>query len=170
MSTDPQPLPEPGAEVSLREVTRETAREIMRLDVTELQKQFVAPNSVSIAQAYFDREHAWFRAIYAADTPVGFVMIYDDPQEPEYFLWRFMIDARYQGSGYGWRALELVTDHVRSRPKARYLFTSCVPAEGGPCPFYEKFGFRFTGEEDGGELEMKLDLFPDRLQPETPAG
>jgi diamine N-acetyltransferase len=56
--------------ISLREVTAETAREIMRLEVNDAQKHFVAPNSVSIAQAYFEPK-AWFRAIYADDTPGG---------------------------------------------------------------------------------------------------
>jgi diamine N-acetyltransferase len=30
--------------------------------------------------------------------------------------------------------------------------------EGSPCPFYEKMGFVYTGEEDEGELVMKLKL------------
>jgi diamine N-acetyltransferase len=144
--------------VNLREVTRETARQIMRLQVTPEQEKFVAPNAISIAQAYFDREHAWFRAIYAGETPVGFLMLYDDPQKAEYFLWRFMIDARFQGLGYGWRAMELLVEHVRSRPGAKTLGVSCVPEAGGPCPFYERLGFRYTGEEDEGELVMRLDL------------
>lgn len=146
------------ARVSLREVTKENLRTILKLKVHPEQEQFVAPNAVSVAQAYFDREVAWFRAIYADDTPVGFLMLYDDPHEPEYFLWRFMIDARYQKLGFGWRALELLVDYVRSRPGASWLGTSCVPEEGGPGPFYERFGFRYTGEEDEGELVMRLEL------------
>jgi diamine N-acetyltransferase len=151
---------EPGrdAEVALREITRETVRAILRLDVAETQRGFVAPNAVSIAQAYFQREEAWFRAIYAGETPVGFLMLYDDPEKPEYFLWRFMIDARYQGMGFGRRALHLLIEHVKTRPGAKELGVSCVPGTGGPCPFYEKIGFVYTGEEDHGELVMKLAL------------
>ena len=40
------------------------------------QEGLVAPNSVSIAEAHF-WPTGWFRAIYADDTPVGFVMIDD---------------------------------------------------------------------------------------------
>jgi diamine N-acetyltransferase len=29
---------------------------------------------------------------------------------------------------------------------------------GNPGPFYEKLGFEYTGEEDGGELVMRLPL------------
>ena len=32
----------------------------------------------SIAEAHFS-PLAWFRAVYAGDTPVGFVMLSDDP-------------------------------------------------------------------------------------------
>jgi diamine N-acetyltransferase len=157
--TDSQlPDPQRGDPVSLRPVTRETAREIMRLKVKPEQEKFVATNAVSIAQAYFDREHAWFRAIYAGETPVGFLMLYDAPEEPEYFLWRFMIDARYQKLGFAWKAMDLLVEYVRSRPNASFLGTSCVPEEGGPGPFYEKYGFRYTGEEDDGELVMRLAL------------
>ena len=46
----------------------------------------------------------------------------DDPETPEYFLWRFMIDARYQSLGFGRQALELVIDHVRTRPSATEFF------------------------------------------------
>ena len=96
MSPSGQAVPERGAKVTLREVTRDTVREICNLRVGPEQQGFVAPNAISIAQAYFDRERAWFRAVFADETPVGFVMLSDDPKKPEYYLWRFMIDARYQ--------------------------------------------------------------------------
>ena len=73
-------------EVTLREVTRETVRAICRRQVADDQRGFVAENAVSIAQAHFE-PHAWFRAVYADEEPVGFVMLSDKPDEPEYFLW-----------------------------------------------------------------------------------
>jgi diamine N-acetyltransferase len=143
--------------VSLREVTGETVREICRLDVSEEQKYFVAPNAVSIAQAYFEPK-AWFRAIYADETPVGFLMLYDDPDEPEYFLWRYMIAAGYQKLGFGKRAMDLLVEYVRTRPGARELRLSCHPGEDGPEPFYRKYGFALTGRMLGYEAEMRIEL------------
>jgi diamine N-acetyltransferase len=143
--------------VSLHEVTAETVRVICRLDVSEEQKHFVAPNAVSIAEAYFEPK-AWFRAIYADDSPVGFVMVYDDPEVPEYFLWRYMIDARYQKLGFGKRAMDLLITHVRTRPGARELKLSCHPGEEGPEPFYRKYGFALTGEWMGSEAVMRIEL------------
>ena len=62
-------------EITLKEITEETLRSVLELEVSKDQKKFVAPNAVSIAQAHFSK-NAWFRAIYANDTPVGFVMLY----------------------------------------------------------------------------------------------
>jgi len=143
--------------VTLREVSAETVRIICRLDVSEEQKHFVAPNAVSIAEAYFEPK-AWFRAIYADDTPVGFLMLYDNPEEAEYFLWRFMIDERFQKMGFGKRALDLLSEYVRTRPGARELKLSCHPGEDGPEPFYRKYGFSLTGNWLGTEAEMRIGL------------
>ena len=144
-------------QVTLREVTAETVRAICRLSVREDQRGFVASNAVSIAQAHFS-DHAWFRAIYSGDTPVGFAMIEDRPEKTEYFLWRFMIDAEHQGQGVGRMAVELLIDHVKGRPGATESLMSVVQSEGGPQGFYEKLGFRLTGECEEGEALMRLPL------------
>jgi diamine N-acetyltransferase len=143
--------------ITLKEITSETVRVICDLSVRDDQIKFVAPNAVSIAQAYFSR-HAWFRAIYADDTPVGFLMLEDQPEKPEYYLWRFMIDHRYQGLGFGSRAMGLLIEYVKSRPNATELITSVLQEEGGPQGFYEKLGFELTGEYEEGEAILQLRL------------
>lgn len=151
--------PTKSSRVTLREVTKETLRDVLMLKVAPEQERFVATNAVSIAQAHFHPEVAWFRAIYADETPVGFLMLHDDPGKPEYHLWRFMIDKRFQKLGYGRRALELLLDHVRERPGATALTLTHVPGEGSPAQFYERIGFTHTGEEDeDGELFMRIEL------------
>lgn len=151
--------PTQDAVVTLREVTKDNLGQILRLKVKPDQERFVANNAISIAQAHFE-EKAWFRAIYADETPVGFVMLYDDPETTDYFLWRFMIDSRYQGMHFGERAIGLLIDYVRSLPGATELMVSYVPAEGSPEPFYTGLGFIHTGEVHDGENVMKLDLVP----------
>jgi len=148
----------PDAEITLREITRDTVRTICDLKVSNEQTQFVAPNSVSLAEAHFSNE-AWLRAIYADETPVGFVMLEEIPKEALHFLWRFMIDKRYQGRGYGRKALELVVQHLKERPNASALLTSYREGKGSPRGFYKKMGFEETGEKlDNGEAIMKLKL------------
>jgi len=147
--------------VTLREITADTVDAILALSVSVEQARFVATNAKSVAQAYFHRE-AWFRGIYADEEPVGFLMLHDESLRPSprqqayYFLWRLMIDARYQGLGLGRRALDLVVEHVRSRPQARRLLTSYVPGSDGPERFYLKYGFTPTGGVEDGEIELEL--------------
>jgi diamine N-acetyltransferase len=149
--------------VTLREITFQTVREICRLSDTlsEAQKKMVAPNSVSIAEAYFCKE-AWFRAVYAGDTPVGFIMLYigpddDNPEETEYFLWRFMIAGPYQGMGFAMKALQIVIDDIKSQG-AKVLGTSCGEGEGSPEGFYLGMGFKRTGKVLGKEVGLELAL------------
>jgi diamine N-acetyltransferase len=163
--SDPAPLLEQlkassdaATDVTLREITKKTLFDILRLRVAPEQARFVAPIAVSIAEAHFSPEVAWFRAIYFGETPVGFVMLEADEPRARYFLWRFMVDAGHQGRGIGRRAIELVIEHVRTRPGATELTTSCVPGDGGPGPFYEKLGFVYTGSEEEGELVMRREL------------
>jgi len=151
--------PGPDAHVTLREITSETVTAICKLSDTlpEEQTRMVAPNAVSIAQAHFAK-HAWFRAIYADETPVGFVMLWDDPEKADYFLWRLMIAAPHQRKGYGRAALEQLIEYVETRPNATELKASYVPIDGGPQAFYHSLGFVETGEVDHGENVIRLPL------------
>ena len=149
--------PNKKAEVALREITEETLRPILQMEVGDDQKVFVAPNAVSIAQAYFSN-NAWFRAIYADHTPVGFVMLYVDEDTPEYGVWRLMIDKEHQGHGFGKKAMHQVIDRVREMPNAEKLTVSYVPGEGNPSRFYRKLGFVETGEWEDDEKVMVLTL------------
>jgi diamine N-acetyltransferase len=145
--------------VTLQEVTRENLDDILNLKVTSEQENFIASNAVSIAQAHFYPAVTWFRAIYADEIPVGFVLLDDDPVKSVYAIWRFMIDARFQRCGFGKRALELVIEYVKTRPGAKILSTSCVPGEGSPEDFYKKMGFTFTGKlDEDGELIMQYEV------------
>lgn len=154
------PVVGPGSQVSLREVTAETLFAVCQLSdtLTEPQKRMVASNAYSIAEAHFAK-HAWFRAIYADEVPVGFLMLHDSAEKgPGYFIWRLMIGGPYQKMGFGRRAVELLIDYVRTRPDVKELLTSCGLGEGSPEGFYLKMGFRHTGRmwDDEAVLSMPL--------------
>jgi diamine N-acetyltransferase len=149
--------------VTLREITAETVRVVTRLAVLPEQRGFVATNAESLAQALFSEE-AWYRAIYAGDTPAGFVMLYDEslrsspPPAPQVAVWRFMIDAQFQRQGIGTAAMRAIIAHVRKKGVFDTLELSYVPGPGSPEPFYRRAGFVPTGRVDEGEvvLEMRL--------------
>jgi diamine N-acetyltransferase len=117
----------------------------------------VAPNANSLAQALFSKE-AWYRAIYAGKELVGFLMLYDNEEEADYFLWRFMIAKPCQGRGYGTQAIRRLVEYVKTRPNAKELSVSCELGEGSPLEFYLKQGFVKTEEYLGGELVLKMML------------
>ena len=64
--------------IRLEEINGKNVRDILKLKVGESQKAFVAPNDVSIIEAYIAVTHhgkAFPFGIYDGDTPVGFCMI-----------------------------------------------------------------------------------------------
>ena len=152
-----------ATQVSLREITFETVRQVVRLSVAESQECFVAPNAVSLAQALFAPE-AWYRAVYLVDELVGFVMLEDEslrspsPETPMVGVWRFMIDAKFQGRGIGTAAMMRVIEHVRAKGLFASLELSYVPGPGCPEPFYLGLGFRHTGRIEGNEIVLELPL------------
>lgn len=150
---------DPQTTIHLHEITEDNLREVCDLSQTlsDAQRRMVADNSLSIAQGCYS-DHAWFRAIYAGDKPVGFLMLYDDPETPEYFLWRLMIAGPYQKRGYGQRAVELLIDHVKTRPGARELLVSCGEGEASPEGFYLLLGFKRNGKMYGDEVGLSLPL------------
>ncbi len=141
--------------ISLKEITRENIDVIIRLTVKEHQKDQVATNAESISQGnYYDE--AWFRAIYFNENPVGFVMLSIDDKKKEYWLWRLMIDKKYQDKGYGKEAMHQVIDFIKTNPNIKELITSYVPKEkDGADAFYLSLGFIDTGKKDGNEIIMK---------------
>jgi diamine N-acetyltransferase len=149
--------------VSLREITDDNSDAVVALRVSAAQEMFVAgvPESIAEAAATPDA-NPWYRAIYAGEQPVGFVMLsWEVTPRPgiigPWFLWRLLVDQRYQRLGYGAAALRLVIGLIRVAG-ARELKTSYVPGDGGPWPFYEKLGFVPTGEIDGDEIVVSLNL------------
>ena len=146
-------MTESAEALSLREITKETVKSILVLKVAEGQEDLVGDNGNSLAQALFDKK-AWYRGIYAGDDPVGFLMLSIDREKPEFYLWRFMIDAGQQGKGYGKRAMELIIKEVQSQPEAKEFTLHVMDLPHGAQAFYEGFGFKATGEVDEGEIVM----------------
>ncbi len=129
------------------------------------QENFVDGVVLSLAEAAATPgPNPWYRAIYADETPVGFLMIADDVPPGDglipwrYYLWRMLIDGRYQRHGYGRAALDRLTEYLRERPGADALVTSVVTGEGSPLEFYLRYGFELTGEWFDHEQVLRLPL------------
>lgn len=137
----------------------------MALQITPQQERFVNSVADALAEAAeYPHANPWYRAVYAGDEPVGFVMLSWDvpPRPPEiigpWFLWKLLIDKGHQGRGYGSDVVRQVAELVRAEGAAE-LLTSYVEGDGGPAGFYRHLGFEPTGERDNnGEVILRLPL------------
>ena len=157
--------------VELRDIVTEADRQaVIALRVAPGQEQFVAGVADSFDDAVkYPEACARFWAIYdpGLNQPVGFAMISDGIPEDvleaddtlvgPYFLWRLLIDERYQRRGYGTATIDALVGYVRSRG-ARTLLVSAHQGDGGPQPFYERYGFVPTGRVVEDEPVSELDL------------
>ena len=148
--------------IRLEKVNDDNFIDLMHLEVAESQKDYVASNTVSMAQAYATVASGRFVqcfGIYDGDTAVGFAMIGHRSEEYEgmaevyrhsYYLWRFMIDQRYQGKGLGRDALKLLLDYVLTFPDGEEdtWSTSYDGANEATKHLYTSFGFAPNGEKD----------------------
>ena len=156
--------------IRLERINGKNVWDILKLHVDETQISFVAPNDVSIIEAYIAITHhgqAFPFGIYDDETPVGFCMIgfgADDDWEDapaiaksNYNLWRFMIDRTEQNRGFGQAAMTEIIRYFRERD-ADVLYLSTEPENEVGLHVYHKFGFKETGEIDEGEAVLKLEL------------
>ena len=150
--------------VTLGEITDGNHAAVLALRVAPGQEQFVGSMQEALADAAaYPQAKPWYRAVIADGMPVGFVMVSWNvkPQPPEiigpWFLWKLLIDERYQGRGFGSEAVRQVAGLVRAEG-ASELLTSYIPEHGGPAG-YARLGFVPTGELDGnGEVIVRLVL------------
>lgn len=149
--------------VTLRPLDDTNCAELLALRVSDAQLQFVSSVADSLAEAEAEpdgRAIQW--GLYDGDTPVGFVMVSDEVDAPDYYpqyLWKLLIDERHQRRGYGTAALDLVADFFRRRPEVEFMLTSAGQGEGSPISFYERYGFVRTGDiVFDGEVLLRLDL------------
>ncbi|WP_037604453.1 GNAT family N-acetyltransferase [Streptacidiphilus rugosus] len=145
----------------LEQVTAANVDAACGLTVRPEQSAFVAPVARSLAEAYAHGSHAWPRLVFDRDLLVGFVMGSFDPRSPvEAFrcgVWRLNIAAEYQGRGYGRFAVAAICAEARSRGERR-VSVLWLPGRHGPEYFYQRLGFRPTGELFYGQVAAELRL------------
>lgn len=129
------------------------------LHVKESQKEYVSNAILLLARAYAYREdRSRAVVIYNNDTAIGMALYYDCNDLNAYILSQFFIDERYQGKGYGLDATVRILDDMRKDRKFKKVILSCIDGNDTARFLYEKCGFRPTGDRDGNEIIMQLDL------------
>ncbi len=144
--------------VVLRDVTGDNWEDVVALEVLPEQSDFVASNAYSLAESKFN-PFAVPKAIYAGKKVVGFLMfesLGDEDRPHHYFIYRFMIDRRYQGRGHARAAMQLLLDEIRKDAKLKRIRICYLPDNTVSKKFYAAFGFRETGVNEDGEMEAEL--------------
>ena len=160
--------------IHLEKLVWDTVDDVLKLRVAKEQKSFVASNSESIIDAYFamteEGKSVFPFGIYDDKKAVGFIMIGHDCAwrdnldfaKKSYYIWRFMIDRRYQGRGFGREALKLAIDFVRTGPcgASEYCWLSYEPENEAARHLYLSMGFVERPElcREGEEIPAVLAL------------
>ncbi|MFD0618931.1 GNAT family N-acetyltransferase [Paenibacillus sp. GCM10027629] len=131
--------------ITFQAIDKANWQECINLKLKKEQEQFIASNLYSIAQVQF-LERFEAKAIYDEQQMVGFTLFGLDSDDDNYWIYRFMIDERFQGRGYGTAAFNSIIDHIRQREdRTDVLMISYAPTNEQARRLYAKAGFTELG-------------------------
>lgn len=81
-----------------------------------------------------------------------------DEDDGNYWIYRLMIDARFQGKGYGRAALIKIIEILSETPHCTCIMLGVDPANHLARRLYEGVGFRDTGVVIDGEIAMRYNF------------
>lgn len=146
-------------------VTKDNWHALIDLKVRDDQKNFVASNLYSIAQSQFGDEYEghwdlFAYGIYDGDEPVGFLMYGLNFQhlQQQAFIQRLMVDARFQGKGYGRFGMQKMLEIFRADERIKEVGISYEPENDVARKLYATLGFIETGRIIEEEVEAVLKL------------
>ena len=129
------------------------------LQIEPEQAGFLTPNVFSIAESKFYPELIPC-AIYAGETMVGFAMYARDRDDDQYWVYRFMIDRRYQRRGFGRRAMLQLIELIRVLPNAPEINIAYDDDNEAARQLYRSVGFIEGDIASWGERTARL-TFPE---------
>ncbi len=145
--------------IELRPVDDSNRSDCIKLKVSESQSEYIASNESSLEAAKEHADVARPFVIYADGVAVGFTMFafepdYEDPDD-RYWLWRFMIDEKLQGQGYGKEALKQIIAYFKENG-ATNIRLSTKESNVNAIHLYRSFGFVPNGDVNDGETVFEL--------------
>jgi diamine N-acetyltransferase len=151
------------AKVHLRQITIDNFQECIELEVAESQRDLIAPNVESLAEAKID-PNLFPLAIYDAAVRgylkpqlpmVGFTMY--EVVTGVGFILRLLVDRRHQDKGYGRAAIVEVIRRLRLHPEVELIATSHRRQNKAASNLYRSLGF--VEWEIGWAKENELEVF-----------
>lgn len=135
--------------VRLEDVTVKNWRACVELEVGASQERFTRSNLYTIAEAQF-YPNVVTRAILTSEGEViGLVLYGQDDEDGNCWIYRFMIDGRYQGRGYGRAALRLIMREMSARSECLEVRLRCHKENSVAMGLYDSVEFqRVTDQGD----------------------
>jgi len=98
-------------------------------------------------------------AIYNKNKLIGFAMYGSFGSNKNTWIDRIIIDARYQGNGFGRSAMVKLIDIVSKKFEVEELYLSIVEENKVAYELYKSLGFEYINErDDQGELIFKYEI------------
>jgi RimJ/RimL family protein N-acetyltransferase len=152
----------PVVDVRLVQLSADNLDAVVRLRTFHSQRRFVAPMEHTFAQILvpgtYDGEpvRPWWRVIEADGETAGFALLVEpSARHTVPYLWRLLVDQRFQGRGVGRRAIEAIVDVLRSQGHGAVELGYRL-GPGTPAGFYTRMGFAPTGEIRDDETIARL--------------
>lgn len=82
--------------ISLKSIDQSNWEDCIQLKPKQEQEGFIASNLYSIAESKF-LPHMKIKAIYSEEMLIGFAMYGIDSDDGNFWIYRFMIDDKFQG-------------------------------------------------------------------------
>jgi diamine N-acetyltransferase len=145
--------------IKLIEVSKESFWLVTKLVVEENQNDFIESNAQSIAESKY--YNYWKpMCIYYNNEMIGFTMYGKiDNENGRVWLDRFMLDKRFQGKGYGVKALKYIINELENIYNCDEVYISIFEKNTKALEMYKREGFEFNGELDyDGEKVMVKSL------------
>lgn len=143
--------------IHFRPVDLHTLPKILKLEVAPGDEKFVAPNAVSIAQAYVE-PRTFPLGIYEGNTPVGFIWYGQYAEDKgDWWVGRLMVDVNHRRKGIGKKAMQLLFKNLSLRSVDK-LYLTVVPENSNAIAFYESLGFTNTKKELDREILYVIKL------------
>jgi diamine N-acetyltransferase len=146
--------------IHLKSINKSNWEEAIRLSVKAEQRTFIASNLYSIAEVQF-LDNFYAKGIYVGNKMIGgFTMFGIDPDDNNYWIYRLMIDEKFQGKGIGKQAIYLIIEEVRQNNNTNIplIMIGYHPENLTAKLVYKKAGFIETELSSWGEQLAKYSL------------
>lgn len=141
-------------QVEIRPANSDNWREVIKLEVTESQRKFVAEPSYYLLLCSYGG--LWQPlAIYLGEQVIGYLMWAVDSEDGSCWLGGILIDKNHQRKGYGRQAIKSAITMLADEHGYQNFALSYSP-ENPAKVLYHALGFIETDEWEGDEIVARL--------------